>query len=48
MTFLEVSAICLQERNRRHGHENPQIFIDDDNILNSMIEILNKKENQKT
>ena len=40
---LEVPAIRLQEWNHRHGHQNPQIFIDDDNSLNPMIETLNKK-----
>lgn len=43
VTFLEIPAICLQEWNRRHGHENPQTFAEDDSRLNLMIEFVNKQ-----
>ena len=42
VTFLEVPAMCMQEWNKQHGHENPQIFAADDTKLNSIIESLNK------
>ena len=42
MTFLEIPAICMQEWNRQHGHENPESFVEDDKDLNSIIEKLNK------
>lgn len=42
VTFLEIPAICMQEWNRQHGHENPESFAEDDKDLNSVIEKLNK------
>ena len=42
MTVLEIPAICLQEWNKQHGHENPKVVANDDISINLSIESLNK------
>ena len=42
VTILEIPAICLQEWNKQHGHENPKSFANDDISINLTIESLNK------
>ena len=46
VTFLEIPSICIQEWNRNHGHEHPEIFAEDDTIVNRMIQDINKKIRQ--
>ena len=46
VTFLEIPAFCIQEWNRRHGHESPEVFADDDKQLHSMIHLVNLRIRQ--
>lgn len=41
VTFFEIPAFCIQEWNRRHGHESPEVFAEDDKQLHSRIQLLN-------